>query len=102
MQHRFYVIVSDEADGLVEEFKLQPWDEKPIEALDRLKECLFEPIAIIECIPGELCEDRSTEFALMWWRELQRDNWMPGDGLPDFVWRHLPADIDVGYRNFQG
>ena len=99
LKHRFYVIISDfGSDGAVEEFDMRPWDEKPLEALDRLKQCTFEPLHIIECIPGELCEDRSEEFALMWFREMQRDGWMTGDALPDFVWRHLPASVDVGHR----
>ncbi len=98
-RHRFYVIVSDYgSDGIVEEFEMRHWDEKPTEALDRLKACTFEPLYILECILGELCEDRSEDFALMWWRELQRGGWTTGDVLPDFVWRHLPANVDVGYR----
>ncbi len=100
-KHRFYVIVCDYgSDGTVEEFEMRSWYEKPLEALDRLKACTFEPLYVLECIPGELCEDCSEEMALLWFRELQRDGWMTGDTLPDFVWRHLPASVDVGYRPF--
>ncbi|MGC8534888.1 MAG: hypothetical protein ACP5QR_05070 [Rhizomicrobium sp.] len=100
----FYVIVCEtppdpraEVQGrglFVAEFEIPERDETTADAIRRISEQIF-PVAHI--LRND--HDVSTLVAMQWLHGLKRDGWTPGDPLPDFIWRHIPASYDVGHRN---
>ncbi len=77
----------------VAEFDIPERDETIASVIARIGEQLF-PVAHVL----RNGEDLSEIVAIEWLRMLKRDGWVTGDPVPDFIWRHIPASYDLGYR----
>jgi hypothetical protein len=75
------------------EFEIPTHNETILDVIERIKEQLF-PVAYV--LRGDT--DVTELIALEWFRTLVRDGWVVGAPVPEFIWRHVPASVDLGYR----